>query len=99
TGGDDPATLLRVAPRGFSGAVQLSRSQLVHLRGRVYDPKLARFLSPTPAASAASDPQSQNAYAYARNNPLSLVDPSGYTSEQPPSSPAGAEGSFGSWFR
>ena len=69
----------------------------MHLRGRVYDPKLGRFLSPDPAPGAATDPQSQNGYAYARNNPLSLVDPSGYTSEQPPSSPAGDEGSFGAW--
>src|SRR5262249_43785898 len=49
-GADDPATLLRVVPRGFTGAVQLRRSQLVHLNGRVYDPRLGRFLPP-PRAS------------------------------------------------
>ena len=86
TGADDPSTLLRVAPRGFTGALQLRRSHLVHLRGRVYDPRLGRFLSPDPAASAATDSQSQNGYAYARNNPLALVDPTGFAAEEPASS-------------
>jgi RHS repeat-associated protein len=38
-----------------------------------------RFLSPDPGNAGASiqDPQSWNAYAYARNNPLSYVDPTG----------------------
>jgi RHS repeat-associated protein len=86
-GADDPATLLRAVPRGFSGAVQLRKSQLVHLQGRVYDPRLGRFLSPDPAASAATDPRAQNGYAYARNNPLSLVDPTGLSAEAPLSAP------------
>ena len=86
-GADDPATLLRVAPRGFTGAVQLRRSQLVHLGGRVYDPRLGRFLSPDPAASASTDSQSRNGYAYARNNPLGLVDPTGLSAEEPASTP------------
>jgi hypothetical protein len=52
----------------------------VHMQGRIYDPKLGRFLQ---ADSIVQDPlnaQSYNRYTYVFNNPLSLTDPSGYRS-------------------
>jgi uncharacterized protein RhaS with RHS repeats len=42
---------------------------------------MGRFMTPDPLgpwAADAADPQSWNFYAYARNNPLSNVDPTGY---------------------
>ena len=62
---------------GFTGHQQLDRIGLVHMRGRLYDPALGRFLSPDPVVADAGDGQGWNAYAYARNAPLSWVDPDG----------------------
>jgi len=47
---------------------------------RTYAPIQGRWLRPDPAGMAAvdaTDPQTWNRYAYVRNNPLALVDPSG----------------------
>ncbi len=46
---------------------------------RYYGSAVGRFTSPDPMNLGADllDPQSWNAYAYVRNNPLALVDPSG----------------------
>src|SRR4051812_47333346 len=46
---------------------------------RYYDAAMGRFISPDTIVPKASDPQSSNRYAYVRNNPLNLVDPSGYS--------------------
>ncbi len=55
---------------------------LVHMNGRVYDPRLGRFISADPFVQAPGNTQSLNRYAYAFNNPLSYTDPSGYISEE-----------------
>jgi uncharacterized protein RhaS with RHS repeats len=44
---------------------------------RLYDPLLGRFLSPDPYVADAGYLQDFNRYTYARNNPLSYIDPSG----------------------
>jgi len=48
------------------------------MNGRVYDPQIGRFLSADPFVQAPENSQSFNRYSYVMNNPLSLVDPSGY---------------------
>jgi hypothetical protein len=48
------------------------------MNGRVYDPVIGRFLSADLLIQAPFDTQSFNRYSYVWNNPLSLVDPSGY---------------------
>jgi hypothetical protein len=50
------------------------------MNGRVYDPLVSRFLSPDLFVQAPGKPQSFNRYAYVFNNPLSFIDPSGYSS-------------------
>jgi RHS repeat-associated protein len=64
--------------RGFTDHEMLSRLQLVHMNGRIYNPTLGRFMSPDPFVNDADGTQMLNRYAYVRNNPLSLTDPSGY---------------------
>jgi RHS repeat-associated protein len=54
---------------------------LVHMNGRMYDPILGRFISADPFVQAPYDAQSLNRYSYVRNNPLTLVDPSGFQDE------------------
>ncbi|MBZ5544734.1 MAG: RHS repeat-associated core domain-containing protein [Acidobacteriia bacterium] len=42
---------------------------------RLYNPRLYRWLSPDPLAGDIKNPQSLNRYAYAMNNPTTLIDP------------------------
>ena len=66
---------------GFTGHdVQLDGG-LIHMRGRMYDPLLARFASPDPLRHEAGFTQSYDRFAYVFNNPLTFTDPSGYAPE------------------
>lgn len=53
---------------------------LVNMRGRIYDPLTARFLTPDPIVENLGNAQTLNPYSYVRNNPLTRIDPSGFTS-------------------
>jgi RHS repeat-associated protein len=64
-------------PFGFTGQQWDSGAGLLYLRARYYDPQLGRFLSRDPFPGLAAIPQSLHPYAYAFNNPVNLVDPSG----------------------
>ncbi|MFL0799076.1 MAG: FG-GAP-like repeat-containing protein [Agarilytica sp.] len=68
-----------VTNRGFTGHEQMDTVGLIHMNGRVYDAELGRFIQADPVLQAPTDLQSYNRYSYVRNNPLSLVDPSGYS--------------------
>ena len=67
----------RRVSRGFTGHGHLDRTGLVHMNGRVHDPRLGRFLSPDPIVADPTSSQSWNLYSYVGNNPLSRTDPSG----------------------
>jgi hypothetical protein len=47
------------------------------MNGRIYDPRLGRFLSPDPYVQAPDYSQSFNRYSYVWNNPMKYVDPDG----------------------
>src|SRR5204862_1900005 len=51
---------------------------LVNMQGRVYDSKLRRMLTPDPLVSDPLFGQSWNPYSYVMNDPVNLVDPSGW---------------------
>jgi RHS repeat-associated protein len=57
----------------------LDAVSLIHMNGRVYDPHLGRFLSADPIIQTLSESQALNPYTYVMNNPLTLIDPSGYS--------------------
>lgn len=65
----------------FTGAELDPESGLYLMGARYYSPGIGRFTSPDPEQTAGfehmEDPQSWNAYAYARNNPLRYLDPDG----------------------
>ena len=63
--------------RGFTGHEHLDAFELINMNGRVYDPIIARFLSPDPFIQAPDNTQSFNRYSYCFNNPLVYTDPSG----------------------
>jgi len=65
--------------KGFTGHEMLDTVGLIHMQGRIYDPKLGRFVQGDPVVQDAMDTQAYNRYVYVRNNPLTLVDPNGYS--------------------
>ncbi|MCY1015228.1 RHS repeat-associated core domain-containing protein [Pyxidicoccus sp. MSG2] len=67
--------------KGFTGHEPDDEFGLVNMRGRVYDPETARFLTPDPFVQMPEDGQSYNRYAYALNNPLRWTDPTGFQTE------------------
>ncbi len=75
----DPASFpLPPGDREFTGQEQIPDVGLVNMNGRVYDPVLARFLSPDPNVQFTDDLQNYNRYSYVGNNPLRYNDPTGY---------------------
>jgi RHS repeat-associated protein len=72
---DDPSSRVRL---GFTGQEEDDDLGLVNMNGRIYDPAIARFLTPDPLVSMHSPSQSWNRYSYAENSPLRFVDPSGF---------------------
>jgi RHS repeat-associated protein len=50
---------------------------LINMNGRVYDPVIARFLSPDNYVQSPTSSQGFNRYSYCLNNPLVYTDPSG----------------------
>ena len=62
---------------GYTGHEHLGQFGLINMNGRVYDPFLARFLSPDPQLQSPDYSQNYNRYSYAWNNPLKYTDPSG----------------------
>ena len=67
-----------ITNRGFTGHEQMDEVGLIHMNGRVYDPKLGRFLQADPFIQEADNTQSYNRYSYVINNPLNATDPSGF---------------------
>ena len=76
---------VNITDRGYTGHEHLtpfgddsnSGFCLINMNGRIYDPVLARFLSPDPYVQAPDFTQSFNRYAYGWNNPFKFTDPSG----------------------
>jgi len=64
---------------GFTGQREDARNGLVLFPARAYDPEIGRFTQPDPFVQDPADPQSLNRYSYVRNNPVNLVDPTGYS--------------------
>ncbi len=72
------AGFLPITDRSFTDHRYLNGQELIHMKGRVYDPTFGRFLSADPHIQSPLMSQSLNRYSYVLNNPLSLTDPSGY---------------------
>jgi RHS repeat-associated protein len=63
---------------GFGGH-EADGAGLINMGGRIYDRAQYRFLSPDPILARPRFGQAYNPYSYVYNNPLNLVDPSGYS--------------------
>lgn len=76
-------SLNAVTTHGYTGHEMVDEVGVIHMGGRVYDPKVARFMSGDPIVSDQSNTQRINRYSYSLNSPLMLVDPSGYNPDAP----------------
>lgn len=65
--------------QGFTSHKMLDEISLIHMGGRVYDPKIGRFMSADPVVESLARADSFNRYAYVLNSPLNFTDPSGYS--------------------
>jgi len=65
--------------RGYTGHEHIRDLDIIHMNGRIYDANIGRFMQADPIIQSPSDFQNYNRYSYVRNNPLSLIDPSGYS--------------------
>jgi RHS repeat-associated protein len=61
----------------FAGKELDPESALMNFEARYYRNTWGRFTQVDPVSGSLTDPQSWNRYAYARNSPLTFVDPSG----------------------
>lgn len=81
---------------GFTEQEHIDEIGLINMNGRVYDPALSRFISPDPHVTHENFTQSFNRYSYVFNNPINVVDPTGFDREptssevevSPPAPPA-----------
>ncbi|MED5053285.1 RHS repeat-associated core domain-containing protein, partial [Anoxybacillus rupiensis] len=62
-------------PIGYAGYYYDRETKLYYLQARYYDPETARFISRDRDPGDKDDPITQNAYTYANDNPVMLVDP------------------------
>ena len=61
----------------FTGKERDPESALDYFAAWYYGSSLGRFMSADPLGGHLEDPQSLNRYAYVRNNPINLTDPTG----------------------
>lgn len=66
---------------GFTGHEDEEDLGVVNMRGRLYDPRVGRFLQVDPVVGDRLSAQSWNGYSYVRNSPLNFTDPSGFDEE------------------
>ncbi len=76
-GANTNLTKLTFFDRGYTGHQHLESVGLVHMNGRLYDPKLHRFLQPDNFVQDPYNTQSFNRYGYCWNNPLKYTDKNG----------------------
>ena len=68
---------LTILDRGYTGHEHLQSVGIIHMNGRLYDPKLHRFLQPDNYVQDPYNTQNYNRYGYCVNNPLKYTDKNG----------------------
>ncbi|GGF09328.1 RHS repeat-associated core domain-containing protein [Flavobacterium limi] len=76
-GAGNTLTGLTLLDRGYTGHEHLQSVGFIHMNGRLYDPKLRRFIQADNNIQNPFDSQNYNRYGYVLNNPLKYTDPSG----------------------
>jgi RHS repeat-associated protein len=68
-------------PYQFTGEAWDAEVELLYLRARYYQPETGRFMTKDSWPGNYQYPATLNPYAYALNNPINLVDPTGHNGE------------------
>ena len=68
---------LTILDRGYTGHEHLQSVGIINMNGRIYDPKLHRFLQPDNNIQDPFNVQNHNRFGYVLNNPFKYTDPSG----------------------
>jgi RHS repeat-associated protein len=76
----------------FTGQERDPEASQDYFGARYYQPRHGRFSQGDPVYAGLFDPQQWNRYAYARNNPLSFVDPDGRQFTSGVTCPVGGDG-------
>jgi RHS repeat-associated protein len=63
--------------RGYTGHEHLDDVGVIHMNGRIFDPRLGMFMQGDPFIQDPMNLQNYNRYAYCYNNPMTCTDPSG----------------------
>ena len=77
--GNNLLTSWQGVTKGYTDHEHLVDQELIHMNGRIYDFNVGRFLSVDPFLQFPENSQSANPYSYILNNPMSGVDPTGYS--------------------
>lgn len=79
-------SLFNYTRQGYTLQAGLGQSMgLNHMNGRVEDAISGRMISPDPLIQDPSNAQNYNRYSYVNNNPLTLIDPTGFAGCDDPS--------------
>ncbi|MEZ4298873.1 MAG: RHS repeat-associated core domain-containing protein [Polyangiaceae bacterium] len=73
-----PASFASSTTVGFTGHESDEDLGLVHMKGRMFDPRLGRFLTTDKLISNRFSSQAWNPYSYVGNSPLTYIDPTGW---------------------
>jgi RHS repeat-associated protein len=65
-------------PYGFTGQQGDAESGLIYMHARYYNPAIGHFMTPDTVLPNPGDSCAYDRYAYCRNNPVNLVDPTGH---------------------
>ena len=66
----------------FTGSVSDASSGLQYMNARFYQPSTGRFLSQDSYSGNPYDPWTQHLYSYCGNNPVNMVDPTGFAAQR-----------------
>jgi RHS repeat-associated protein len=69
---------------GYTGHELDAEVGIVNAKGRLFDPKLGRFLQVDLLQTDLLNAQRWNSYSYGLNNPLRYTDPSGFDGDDGP---------------
>lgn len=85
--GGAPVANATITQHGFTDHVHDDELGLINMQGRIFDPAIRRFLTPDPLVSNPLLGQAYNRYSYVLNDPVNLVDPTGFEGTPPGGSP------------